>query len=83
MMFPSIEPPAPPQPGLAEQVERLQQESIAMEIEHRRAMLAWAPVFCTCVPGWVRVDVETPPGHARCLIHGQLVIDPRTGQVIA
>jgi hypothetical protein len=40
----------------------------------REAMLAWSPIFCTCTPGYTRVDTETPPGHASCLVHGAFMI---------
>jgi hypothetical protein len=51
------------------------------EIREREIAIANSWLFCTCRPGWARVDAVTPPSHAACLIHGAYMIT-KDGRVL-
>lgn len=63
----------PPSPEL----QLLEDAQAAEELRHRRAVLWWAAVLCTCGPGttarW-RPAADHAPPWATCLVHGQYVL---------
>jgi len=54
----------------------------AYQIEQRRSVLAWAALWCSCPPRREHVTAETGPAVLACLVHGQHIIHPATGEVI-
>jgi hypothetical protein len=52
-----------------------------LEIHERETAIANTWLFCSCKPAWTRVDAQTPPGHALCIIHGAFMIT-RDGRVL-
>jgi hypothetical protein len=55
-------------------VRAFEQAVDANGVREREVLLAWTALFCTCVPYFTRPDLQTPPGHAACLVHGQFMI---------
>lgn len=53
----------------------------ANEIREREIAVANSWLFCTCRNAFTRVDVQTPPNHATCLIHGAFMVT-RDGRVL-
>jgi hypothetical protein len=55
----------------------------ARAIEYTRADRAfirkYAAIFCSCVPYYDRENPAVPP-QAGCIVHGQVWIDPDTGE---
>jgi hypothetical protein len=61
------------------QIEAFEQAQRELGVTERETCLAYAWLFCTCIPRYTPVDQQTPPGYANCLVHGQhlLTLDGR------
>lgn len=65
------EAPGPEQEAAA---RRFEQAVADNGVREREALLRWQALFCTCLPYYTRPDLQTPPGHAACLVHGQFML---------
>jgi hypothetical protein len=54
----------------------------AFQVEQRRAVVIWGAILCSCPVGRERLTADAPPGELMCLVHGQRIIHPDTGEVI-
>jgi hypothetical protein len=56
--------------------EKFMQAAGKMEVEHRRQILAWPMLFCSCRQHWRELGTGGPPVQQGCLVHGQFMISP-------
>lgn len=65
--------------AMQEHHERMQTAENELNIEQRRILLSWTPLFCTCRMGY---DREDPGGTRGCPVHSALMLHYKTGEVI-
>jgi hypothetical protein len=73
---------AVPDPELPWQLATSQRKAIdayrhagaVAEAEMREAQIRWQAILCTCRPAWRPMRADHPPDHARCVIHGHMVL---------
>lgn len=80
--FLNLAPQHPPTPAEQAAQLRFDQAAALEDVRHRRAILYWAAIYCTCPPAYQHLRLDGPPPHGHCVVHGALMLHPQTGRVI-